>query len=247
MSDLVAIQQAHQKLSQHTVYRELSDLDSLRVFMQSHIFAVWDFMSLLKTLQRGLTCVEVPWRPAKVNPKITRMINEIVLGEESDLDPDGQPLDHFTLYCQAMDEVGASRESLERFLLKYDFSVLPPAVAAFLRFNLNLCFERPLEEVAAAFFFGREKLIPDMFSGLLDSLKQNELSCPKLLYYIERHIELDGGEHGQLAQDCLALLTDDDPSKLARAYEVGLMSLQLRHQVWDEVHELIERARSRAL
>ena len=44
-----------------------------------------------------------------------RLINEIVLGEESD-QFDGRVLSHFEMYLAAMDQAGADRAPLERFL-----------------------------------------------------------------------------------------------------------------------------------
>jgi hypothetical protein len=234
----IQLVQAHQALSNHSLYQELHDLATLRLFMQSHVFAVWDFMSLLKTLQRGLTCVELPWRPRTIDKRLTRLINEIVLGEESDLTLDGQPMDHFSLYLGAMEEVGAQTSAIHDFMESLDFSKLTPAVAEFTRFNLKLSLEAPLFQVAAAFFYGREKLIPDMFKGLLLELKKNQHPIDQLLYYIERHIEIDSGEHGPLAHECLNILCENDPQKLEIAYKTGLESLRLRSLVWDEVLEL---------
>jgi hypothetical protein len=81
------------KLLAHPMYAQIHSSTDFQVFMEQHIFAVWDFMSLLKALQRNLTCVEVPWAP-KGSPVTRRFINEIVLGEESDLDKDGKVLSH---------------------------------------------------------------------------------------------------------------------------------------------------------
>ena len=71
------------RLISHSLYAELRDEESLRIFMRSHVFCVWDFQSLLKALQRLVTCVEVPWLPT-ADPEARRLVNEIVLDEESD-------------------------------------------------------------------------------------------------------------------------------------------------------------------
>lgn len=217
------------------MYGEIQDLERLKIFMETHIYAVWDFMSLLKTLQRHLTCVEIPWRPAKVDKRLTRLINEIVLGEESDRDESGAVMDHFSLYREAMIELGADGEKIERFIGTLDFDLLRPAVAEFVRFNLKLCFERPVYEVAAAFLWGREKLIPDMFQGLLNKLEEQKVCSDKLRYYIQRHIDLDGGEHSHLAFECLEILCEGDAGKWEDAVAVGRESLILRSKLWDDV------------
>ena len=103
------------ELLDHPVYREIDSLESLHVFMEHHVFAVWDFMSLLKTLQRHLTCVDVPWLPT-ANPIGCRFINEIVVGEESDIDGQGGFLSHFEFYRRAMLQSGANTASIDAFV-----------------------------------------------------------------------------------------------------------------------------------
>lgn len=230
----------HQKLSAHPFYAHLKGLEALQVFMSYHVFAVWDFMSLLKSLQRHLTCVELPWRPSPYPKKLTRLINEIVLGEESDLDQNGEAIDHFTLYLRAMNEVGVDLKPIERFMDDLDTNALPFAVKEFVDFNLHLAQHGQVHEVASAFFFGREKLVPGMFEGIVQHLRQTDTQVEHLVYYLDRHIELDGGEHSHLALECLEILCGDDPQKRQEAHQVGLRSLELRHQLWDAAFEAFQ-------
>src|SRR6266446_362069 len=94
-------------LLDHPIYTHVASVADLRRFMEDHVFAVWDFMSLLKRLQQDMTCIRVPWFPAD-NAKAARLINDIVIGEETDVDPDGSYVSHLALYLRAMSEIGAS-------------------------------------------------------------------------------------------------------------------------------------------
>ncbi|MEY5131442.1 MAG: hypothetical protein RL734_1509, partial [Bacteroidota bacterium] len=91
------IESLREQLINHDLYTSMKTGDDLRRFMETHVFAVWDFMSLLKALQKNLTCVDLPWMP-KGDPEIRQLINEIVLGEESDIDEDGVIMSHFEMY-----------------------------------------------------------------------------------------------------------------------------------------------------
>src|SRR6202453_446706 len=102
------------QLLEHPVYTEVASVHDLRRFMEDHVFAVWDFMSLLKRLQQDMTCTRVPWFPAE-NARAARLVNDIVIGEETDIDPDGTYASHLDLYLRAMGDVGASTRQFETF------------------------------------------------------------------------------------------------------------------------------------
>ena len=219
--------------------RDSKRIEDLRLFMESHVYAVWDFMSLLKSLQRQISCVEIPWRPSHYSKSSVRFINEIVLGEESDLNSDGEPMDHFSMYLEAMDEVAANTNPIREFISTLDLDLLPRHIQPFVSYNLDLAKNAPVHQVAGAFFFGREDLIPSMFSGIITALENANLPCEKLNYYLKRHIDLDGDEHGPLAMSLLSELTKNNQQLLDESFKVGLQSLKLRRDLWDSISTII--------
>src|SRR5246500_3825867 len=101
-------------LLDHPLYADVASVADLRRFMEDHVFAVWDFMSLLKRLQQDMTCTRVPWFPAD-SPRAARLINDIVIGEETDVGPDGSYVSHLELYLRAMADIGASTLQFDTF------------------------------------------------------------------------------------------------------------------------------------
>jgi hypothetical protein len=248
--ELEKITRVRDELLQHRIYGELNTPERVKVFMKHHVFAVWDFMSLLKRLQQSLTGITVPWMP---NPHAdyARFINEIVLGEETDEDGQGGYISHFELYLKAMNEVDANVEPIARYLQRLKEGVdpfealsdqeIPNSIAHFVTHSLHTAQDGEPHEVAASFFFGREDIIPDMFGTLVQEIEKNGFSATQLKYYLHRHIELDGDEHGPLAEKLLVSLCDNNSSKIEEAEKMAQGSLQARIKLWDGVLEEIER------
>lgn len=232
-----------EELLDHPVYQMMQTPDHVRIFMQHHVFAVWDFMSLLKRLQQDLTCTTLPWVPSR-NSTFARFINEIVLGEETDEDGHGGFISHFELYVEAMEEAEADTGPIRRFIQelaggKEPLEALrtigvPASVQSFVENTLHLATQGSTHEVCASFFFGREDIIPDMFQVLVDTLGKQGKSVDRLLYYLHRHIELDGDEHGPLAEKLLASLCNTR-EKLAEAHKSAQLALESRISLWDGV------------
>ncbi|UYQ92825.1 DUF3050 domain-containing protein [Chitinophaga horti] len=239
-----AIAPAREQVITHSLYQKLQSLEDVKLFMQHHIFAVWDFMSLLKALQRELTCVSLPWVP-KGTPDTRYLINEIVTGEESDVDELGNRCSHFELYLRAMQQAGADTAPMLQLLKEatkapidevLSESVLPGAVTGFLQFTFGVIASAKLHVMAAIFTFGREDLIPDMFHELvqdLDAKFPGTLSIFK--YYLERHIEVDGGHHSQLAQEMVIALCGNDEQKWNEATAASIAALEWRAKLWSGV------------
>jgi hypothetical protein len=97
--------------------QKVKTIEDLQSFLENHVFAVWDFMSLLKALQSKLTCTTTPWF-ATANPETRYLINEIVVAEESDLTLDGRRQSHYEMYIEAMKDCGASIVEIESFWQK---------------------------------------------------------------------------------------------------------------------------------
>ncbi len=249
MNSLVALKKAiephQQALLTHSINNYIQSPTELSNFMQHHVFAVWDFMSLVKKLQKELTSVDQPWVP-KGSPEVRFLINEIVLGEESDVDQHGQYTSHFELYVGAMRELGidvlpalkelTSCRSIADVLDLLPSLEIPNSVRDFLTFTFESIQNRPIEEVAAIFTFGREDLIPGMFQLIVDQLKQDSpAKIETLVYYLERHIEVDGDHHSQLAYRMMEELCGEDTDKWSRATQAAIESLQVRKQLWDGI------------
>ncbi|AYN69793.1 DUF3050 domain-containing protein [Euzebyella marina] len=239
-----------EELTNHRVYALLTEMEDVRIFMQKHVYPVWDFMSLLKSLQNHLTCTQLPWKPAK-NTKTARFINEIVFGEETDINEKGEPKSHFEMYLDAMQEVNADTTRVLTFINDLDGmndiknqlenADLRPAERAFLQFTFQTINENKVHKIASAFTFGREDLIPDMFLEIIQqSSKENKASFPKLTYYLERHIELDGDEHGPLSLEMIKELCGTSELNWLEALDAAKQALQVRIKLWDEIADEIE-------
>jgi hypothetical protein len=232
-------------LLDHPIYTNIVSVADLRSFMEDHVFAVWDFMSLLKRLQQDVTCVKVPWFPVD-NAKAARLINDIVIGEETDVDPDGSYVSHLDLYLRAMRDIRASTRQFEKFrsLVLIGIPVeaalarisAPLHVRAFVAHTMALANSGSTEEVLAAFFYGREDIIPEMFRRLLDTLygaKHNNDRLRYFIYYIDRHIELDGDSHGPMGRELLSDLIANSPHREERARRAACSSIKARIGLWN--------------
>ena len=244
-----SIQLLREDLLNHSLYSKIKNINDLQKFVETHIFAVWDFMSLLKSLQSQLTCTNTPWLPNK-NSKTAYLINEIVLAEETDINQVGERKSHYELYLEAIKSFGADTNDIDLFLNKLKnediFSAInslnvPKEVKYFLEFTFKIIEEGKPHKVAAAFTFGRENLIPSMFTAILKNFQKNfpDQDISKLIYYFERHIELDEDEHGPMALGMVTELAGNDPEKWQEIEEVSVEALKKRIGLWNSIESII--------
>lgn len=242
------------EMREHSVFSCIENLQDLQTFMEWHVFAVWDFMSLAKRLQQDLTCVTLPWMPND-NSKAAHLINEIILGEETDSLPNGQICSHFEMYLIAMNEIGASTVQIDEFIqtVKQGTQVsdalvkvgAAPAIQKFVNFTMKTALNGKTSQVLASFFYGREDSIPEMFSHLLKTWNVNLDEAETFVYYLNRHIELDGDKHGPAVKRIINDQFKSDLNSWHELFDSAIESAQLRIELWDAlevqlktIHEL---------
>jgi hypothetical protein len=237
------IEPARKEVTTHPIYQRISSREDMATFMAHHVFAVWDFMSLLKSLQRELTCVDVPWVPRGTEVS-RRLINDIVLVEESD-ELNGGFTSHFELYRAGMTEADADGTRIDTFLAliaeghdvpsALRVAQVPAPAAEFVRTTFEIISDRPLHCRAAAFAFSREDLIPDMFDQVIK--KEGTDRFPLFCDYLARHIEVDGEEHTPMAMQMVADLCGTDDTRWQEAVETATLALEARVRLWDGIVE----------
>jgi hypothetical protein len=247
-----AIEPFRQQIINHKVYALINNTSDLGVFMNYHIYAVWDFMSLLKALQQNLTCTTIPWFP--VGSANTRyLINEIVTGEEADVDGEGIRKSHYEMYLEAIEQCGSQPVDFLNFIaaLKssghltnaFNLAGVPDAAAEFVAYTFDIIKSNKPHLQAAVFTFGREDLIPNMFLSIVNDLAGKfPQQVSKFKYYLERHIEVDGDHHSHLALQMTAELCGTDQQKWDEVEQASIIALQKRIALWDDIYnEIINR------
>jgi len=244
--NLTTVAPLSKKLESHQVFTNLNTLSELRLFMEHHVFAVWDFMSLLKKLQQIYVPHGSPWVP-NPNGNVVRFINEIVMEEESDQSygSKGESYSsHFEIYLEAMKEVGASTNIIDSFLDQVrsdgiekalNFNLVPEPSKEFMGYTFDLINRGKGHEIAASFAIGRESIVPIMFKRILEKTNISAEEAPVFHYYLERHAHLDGEHHGPMALRLLDDLCTDNEQKEKEVILEVESSLEARIKLWDGV------------
>lgn len=244
------------KLAAHPIYAAVASLDDLRVFMQHHVYSVWDFMSLIKYLQNEIAPARWPWTP-RGDASVQRFINELVLEEETDIALPGQEgfTSHFMLYLAAMREVGADAETPARFVqiageqgidAALGCGLAPEPSATFTRTTFDFIASGRPHAVAAALALGREHVIPSMFRAFLARMAVTDAQAPSFHYYLNRHVHLDEDFHAPLSLRLLSALCGGDAGKWREAEAAADAAVNARLQFWDGVLKALPSQHARA-
>ena len=213
----------------------MNNIIELRRFMEKHIYVVWDFMCLLQNLKR-LAYPNVSsslWVPPSISYESMRMLNEIILSEETDNTQDGKNfISHLDLYLQAMEEIGADTKNFKSFLESKNFTIIPEPVNEFVKNTFDIIHTNKIHMLASSFAYGREIIIPDMFMKIHVLLDNLDIEAPLFRYYLSRHIELDGEKHGPMSIRLVEELIGNDPIKRQEAEQARIQSLESREKLW---------------
>jgi hypothetical protein len=231
-------------LEEHPVYSAVENVRDLRIFMQHHVYSVWDFMSLVKYLQSVVAPVRYPWFPVG-DSSLARFVNELVLEEESDECGNTSGFSsHYELYIKAMNEIGADTSRIEGFVKRaYDDGVdwaldeckMPAPSRKFTKHTFECIKRGEPHEVAAFLALGREHIIPSMFKALLNNMNVSTKEAPTFHNYLERHIELDGDSHGPLSLRLLNSLCCGEEYKVKQALKAADEAIRHRLELFNGI------------
>lgn len=246
---------------QHPIYEQLDTVAGIRRFMESHVFAVWDNMLLLKTLQQRLTCVVSPWCPPE-DAIAARLINEIILDEESEEVRPGQYMSHLEFYIAAMEEIGAETQAIRlliRQLQKGDTletaialsskclgHSISPVVQSFVLQTWKCC-QGETPGIIASFLLAREAIVSPLFSIMLHQIKCLEqvdaIPCVLLQGYCDRHLSVDEERHIPMGLELLDRVCGNDKQAWKQAEMSAISSLGARKQLWDALSDMLSTQR----
>lgn len=215
-------QKLQKEIRDHALYGAITDISSLRCFMEQHVICVWDLMCLLKSLQ-----------------------HENALGNENDLLPNGSAASHFQVYLKAMEEVGCDVSVVNEFMdhirsgmdLKRAIanSRFPEGAKQFVRHTIRVL-QQPIHVRTAVFFHSRGNLIPALFVEFIRELHRSEMPVPTLMHYFARHGEIDAEEHGLKTQVLLGRVYQGDPRRMLEGEEAAVRALRERIYLWDAIY-----------
>jgi len=237
------IREVTRELQNHELYYSVKTIEDVRTYMKFQVWCVWDFMTLVKSLQLGLISSSVIWLPPK-EASLGSFIYEILSTEETDINhtADGHA-SHFETYLLAMKQAGANIKPINAFIESLQSGTpykealakaeIPTEAKEFVATTLKYA-HSSLHIAVSAFCLSREGIIPSMFTTFLNNFAVAEdLSIFK--WYLNRHITIDNDSHGPLSVKLFRTIIGTDETKLDEALDAALEALKARKVFLDEI------------
>jgi hypothetical protein len=230
---------------QHPLFQHITSLEALQIYLEHNVFAVWDVMSLIKSLQKNLTCTQSPWVPVG-NAGSRYFINEVVLGMESDVDDQNNRASQFELYLKAMLQLGSKTHHINQIIEDIRIGLpahqalrkigLPPVASSFADNTFTLIHAGKMHIQAAVFIFCRESLIPDNF--ILNVNEINRMTGNKasqFSWYLSRHMESDWAHYSYMGYDLVSQLCGENQHKWNEVEVAVCNTLERRISLYNSI------------
>ncbi|WP_304238572.1 DUF3050 domain-containing protein [Jiulongibacter sediminis] len=241
-----------EKLIDHKVFLSIESLEDLHVFMQNHVYDVWDYMSLLKSVQFHENYTKGPWFPTEL-PESTYLINEVVLYKESDISFFGKRASHFELYLDAMKQSGCKTANITTFIrelkssddLKRAFFLAktPLETSVFVNHTFDVINNSNIHEQAAVLTYGRAVKYPETFFSLIDSFQEKypeKLSFFK--FYLERQQNIDSELDSYLATKMLTEICQTNDTCWNQVIVATIKSLEKRLNLLNGIYRQLKKS-----
>lgn len=231
-------------LSRHAVLDLLRTPEAVRVFLRFQVFAVWDYMTLLKAMQQRFTGSTLPWKPAPWSGEVVRLVNQLVLDEESDLDRDGRIRSHYQSFLEIMAEAGVSTSEIRQLVASGDPEPLPGPVRRFVAFTLGTATTGMDEELAAALLIGREAGVPEAYAAISRAVGNQRVGFTRLARYCDRHVDRDDAATHRLLAIAERELIGFDSRRREWAEASARRALEVRRDLWNAAARAIVQERA---
>lgn len=229
-------------LINHPLYNNIKTEEDINVYMFNQVWCVWDFMTLVKSIQISIVPPNILWIPPKY-PELGAYIYEVLLTEETDKSYDGgTSLSHFQTYLKAMNESKVDTTAVDLFINQlesgYDFETaiercgVHTEAKEFVSSTYEFA-KSGLHISTAVFCLSREGIIPDMFTNLLANTTLSN-NYKIFNWYLNRHIYLDSQSHGPLSIKLFKTIIDT-PQKQEEALEASLKALKARNKFFNYI------------
>ena len=234
-------------LYDHPLYNSIKTPNHIRQYMYNQVWCVWDFMTLVKSIQLKLIPPSILWQPPKY-PTLAAYIYEVLLTEETDKSiRQNENASHFQTYLEAMQQSKVDTKAIDKFIellrsgASFDKAITKCDIHKEAREFVENTYAFANSELhisTAVFCLSREGIIPGIFNSLLSNLNLDK-DFQILNWYLNRHIYLDSESHGPLSIKLFKTVVDTK-KKEKEALEAALSALKARNKFMTHIYKSLK-------